>query len=420
MKRLTILLASIGLLLSSSAASAYTVDENTSIHTYISQGMLYTPDNPINGMKDVSFDVRGIGININHQYSDNLRFSGHVLARQKGEAAKGEPELPFLLADYTVSSSENSEFGIRVGRIKNQFGIYNASREVPNSRPGFYVPQSVYFESSFRDLMVSTDGINLYFNAINDLGVLNLNLYAGQKEVSKQAFENFVFQKEVTGDFEKTDTLGFKVDFTPNSLPNLSIGYSILNLKSHLEGMPSYDDTELAAAKLLLAADPKLSRIYITSFETDILLQLLSLQYDFGNWLFTTEYAKVDTEQSNITVLYDTRKGHKYESEGYYFQLEYLGWDNFTAFVRYDYQELGKGSKEELQYNPSGRFPAEIYSYGESFAVGGRWYIQPELTLSAQYARTEGISWLPRTEGYTPNDYQKTWDVLAFRLTYEF
>jgi len=407
-------------LLLPTVSSAYELNDKVLVNTYISQGMLYTPDNPFSGMEDISFAVRGIGINGNYQYSDVLRFSGHILAKQAGEASDGEPSLHFLLADYTMHSSNNIEFGVRIGRIQNQFGIYNATRYVPNSQPGIKVPQSVYFDTSFKELMMSTDGVNLYLNTVTDMGVFDLNVYAGERAVVGDAFEYFVFKRQTPGDFKRTDTLGLKLDFSPSSQPNLQLAYSALNLRSSLEDTKDFSAQEIADAKLAIQADPRSAREFITNFDTDILLQLVSLQYGFDNWLFTTEYAWVNTKQSNIAVLYDDKHSHEYNSEGYYFQLEYLGWEKVTLFTRLDYQYLDKGTTEELKINPAGRFPNELFSYGESATIGFRWYILPDLTLSAQLSENRGVSCLPKTEDLTPNDYKENWTWAAMRLTYEF
>ena len=76
----------------------------------------------------------------------NLQFSVQGLSRTAGEGSPGNIRLDYGFIDYTFSNQENSQFGIRLGRMKNPLGFYNDTRDVPFTRPSILLPQSIYFD----------------------------------------------------------------------------------------------------------------------------------------------------------------------------------------------------------------------------------------------------------------------------------
>ncbi|MEA3405723.1 MAG: hypothetical protein U9R28_08295 [Pseudomonadota bacterium] len=410
----------IGFITPSSMAYAYDVNEQFSVNGYMSQGVMYTPDNTFLGMDDISFDVRGLGLNANYEVNDRLRLSGHVLVKKAGDVMDGDPKLHFLLADYLFHTSAEGDLGVRLGRVQNQYGIYNATRFVPNTRPGIIVPSSVYYDASFRELMMSTDGVNLYGRTNNDLGSFELNVYAGTREVENEAFELFIFKKKTPGDFKESAIRGLKLDFIPNSEHDLVFNYSMVNFNSDLENTPTFTEDQITAAQSLIADDPRIRSNYVTSFDTDILIHLFSMQYGVDNWLLTAEYARAHSEFTDVEILYDEKPSQSFDSEAYYLQAEYLGWHDVTVYARLDYMYLDTDDRDGQTAYSEGRLPVNYMSYGRGQTIGVRWFILPDLTLSAQYSLNEGTAWLPPSPGVKPAQFVENWSWSSVRLTYEF
>ena len=91
-----------------------------------------------------------------------LLFSGQVLARDAGATDDGKPRLDYAFADYDFLSGRGVDAGVRLGRVKNAFGLYNDARDVVSTRPGVIMP-STYFEASgARALLFSSDGVQPY------------------------------------------------------------------------------------------------------------------------------------------------------------------------------------------------------------------------------------------------------------------
>lgn len=58
---------------------------------------------------------------------------------------------------------EHGKLGVRLGRVKNPFALYNETRDVIWTRPGVLLPQSIYFDAlALRQPEISSDGGILY------------------------------------------------------------------------------------------------------------------------------------------------------------------------------------------------------------------------------------------------------------------
>ena len=108
-----------------------------------------------------SFDFREIGLNASMRPLTNLQFSVQGLSRTAGKGSPGNIRLDYGFIDYTYFHRENSQLGIRLGRMKNPLGFYNDTRDVPFTRPSILLPQSIYFDRT-RKLAIAADGVHLY------------------------------------------------------------------------------------------------------------------------------------------------------------------------------------------------------------------------------------------------------------------
>ena len=145
---------------------------NLQIHGFASQGWLKSTDNNVFGQSSSSsgsFDFREIGLNASMRPLSNLQFSVQGLSRTAGEGSPGNIRLDYGFIDYTFSNQENSQFGIRLGRMKNPLGFYNDTRDVPFTRPSILLPQSIYFDRT-RKLAIAADGAHLYGEYRSDYG----------------------------------------------------------------------------------------------------------------------------------------------------------------------------------------------------------------------------------------------------------
>ena len=133
-----------------SSVLGFEIFDGFHIHGFLSQGYFYTSDNNLFGSSERggSLDFTEIGVNASWLPLPNLQLAAQLLSRRagEGEGHQGEIELDFGLADYTVVASLDSRLGVRLGRVRLPFGIYNDTRDMPFARPSILLPQSIYFE----------------------------------------------------------------------------------------------------------------------------------------------------------------------------------------------------------------------------------------------------------------------------------
>jgi hypothetical protein len=94
--------------------------------------------------------------------------------------------LDYGIIDWTALSSEAGRGGIRLGRIKTAYGLYNTTRDVPFTRPSIILPQSIYFDRT-RNLTVSADGAEIYLDRYGEAGTLSASFAVGQPQTDSDA-----------------------------------------------------------------------------------------------------------------------------------------------------------------------------------------------------------------------------------------
>ncbi len=399
--------------------SASVFADDLQFHGYISQAMISSEDNPFYVSETrTHFNFREIGLNSSWQISDELRAAGQLLSCKAGDLDDGDPRVDFLLLDYSLSVTDDSISGVRLGRVKSPYGIYNTTRDVPHARPGVIVPQSVYFEA-YWDTLLSVDGVDLYLNSRNSLGDISFDLYAGETQLDNAAIEYQVYQKDVAGEFRDVEKLGLKLGLVPKNQPNLTIALTFLNVSIDLQDAPSFTATEQLAADAILAADPRAYTDYITSQHVDSLLTLISLQYNLQSWVLTGEYLDINSNISSLEVLHQAVPSYDATSRAYYFQAEWLGWEQFTLYVRHEnlyYNENDKDGKEfasRTRANP-------VSQYNKTKTIGVRWYYTTNLSLTGEYSHNHGSAYINDSDIIDYSQIKESRDLLVLQLSYHF
>ncbi len=386
---------------------------------YASQAFVSSQDNPY-FQEDAgdSFDFREIGINFSWQASARLRFSAQAISRKIGDLENGSPKLDYALVDYQFWVQGGTTFGVRAGRVKNKYGFYNNTRDVPHARPGVFAPPSVYFET-FRDPLLSVDGINLYFSGSNHLGDLSINGFWGKTDLKSEVVEVQVYAEDIQGSFEEADIVGFNVSFVPAGWHELNLGYSFLGASMELENTQTFTPEEQFLAAMDLANNPQNAIRYVTSTKISPDLHLLSLQYSKNQWVFTGEYLLTQIDFSDFEVLHQPADSEEFELQGYYLQAEWLAHSKLSTYARF----------EDLIYNVDDRRGEDfaqltggnpVTQYTQSYTLGARWYFTPDLSLTGEFSRNKGTAFI---NGPRDIDYQslvEDWDLFVLQLSYHF
>src|SRR5690242_13251423 len=271
--------------------------QNLQIHGFASQSWLKSSDNNVFGKSSSdsgSIDFRELGLNASMLPLTNVQISAQMMSRPAGAGGPGNIRLDYGFVDYTFFTRETSQVGIRLGRMKTPLGFYNATRDVPFTRPSILLPQSIYFDRT-RKLALAADGAHLYGEYRSNMG--NISFQAG------------AVRPLVRGAETEVALLGSGVPghLVPDVLYTGRINYELD------EGRLRF---ALSASQLNIGYDPAASdKLHAGHIRFTPLI--FSAQYNAERWSLTSEYALRHFEYKNFGV---APLNLNFFGESYYFQ----------------------------------------------------------------------------------------------------
>lgn len=141
MKRL-LMTGALGLVLGAIPAAAQSLEDlNIQVHGYATQGLLYTSQNNIltTNSSDGSPAWTEAVVNISAQPIPKLRVGVQGRYFLLGNIGN-QISLDWAQADYKV----NDKFGVRFGKVKVPWGLYNDTQDIDPSYMWSLLPQGVY------------------------------------------------------------------------------------------------------------------------------------------------------------------------------------------------------------------------------------------------------------------------------------
>jgi hypothetical protein len=159
------------------APVAYGDDERPlQVHAFVSQGFIATTSNNyLASSEDGSFEFSEVGINFTKSLSDRLRMGMQLFAQDLGPTGNYGVKADWFYLDYRW----RDWLGIRAGRTKLPYGLYNEINDVDAARVPILLPQSIYPISS-RNFLLAQTGVEVYgFLPFGLTGGLDYRLYAG-------------------------------------------------------------------------------------------------------------------------------------------------------------------------------------------------------------------------------------------------
>jgi len=112
------------------------------VHAYVSQGFLFSSNNNYLSMKssDGSLQWTDAAVNISDSLADNLRVGIQLHMYQLGEFGSSNVQVDWASGDYRV----NDNFGIRAGKVKTVWGLFNDSQDIDAVFLWILLPQGSY------------------------------------------------------------------------------------------------------------------------------------------------------------------------------------------------------------------------------------------------------------------------------------
>lgn len=145
-------------------------------HAFLSQGLLKTTANDYLAKSKLgSFNFTEAGINFTKQLTDDLRMGVQLFARNLGATGNFNAKMDWFYLDYHWSDL----LGLRFGRVKLPFGLYNDISDIDAARGPVLLPQSVYPIQN-RDYLLAQSGMEIYgYSGSGPAGALDYRLYGG-------------------------------------------------------------------------------------------------------------------------------------------------------------------------------------------------------------------------------------------------
>jgi hypothetical protein len=146
------------------------------VHGFVSQGfVLSSGNNYLTESKRGSFEFNEAGINFSKGLGDRLRVGLQFFARDLGAVGNYVPRLDWFNLDYRFADW----LGVRAGRLKAPFGLYNEINDIDSARVPVLLPQSVYPILN-RDILLAQTGGEVYgYVRMKPAGALEYRLYGG-------------------------------------------------------------------------------------------------------------------------------------------------------------------------------------------------------------------------------------------------
>lgn len=368
-------------------------DGKLQIHGFATQGIVSSTDNHFYGDSDnsISFNFREIGINASYRPRPDLQFSSQVIQLDAGSVNESGLLLDYALVDYTIYTNEATQLGVRLGRVKNPFGLYTPTRDVAFTRPSIILPQSIYFDKA-RSIALSSDGAGVYFNRESGLGAINVDMVVGKANVDRGSEATFI-RKDEPGEMksDKPSRLMRIMYTTPND--RLRLAFTAANIDLNYKEASHEVDPNL-----FVHLDPK----------------IISAQYSHEKWELTAEYTQM---KSSITRNFAPNFSNVIE--GYYVQGSYQLTPSLQAVVRYDASFNNKSDRDGKKLSATTGLPSHMF-FAKDWMLGLRYDVTPTFMVRGEWHRIDGTGWLSSLDNPNPREMERKWDMLMFMGSWRF
>ena len=370
--------------------------DGVQVHAFVSQGFVKTTENDyLAESKRGSFEFTEVGINFTTNLSPQLRVGMQLFAHDLGPLGNYAPTFDWYHLDYHF----RDWLGIRAGRVKIPFGLYNDSADIDAARVPILLPQSIY-PIDHRDYLLAQTGGELYGTIpLGPVGGLEYRGYGGTLDLKAPANPS---PGITVSDLEIPYVYGGRVTWlTPLEGLVASGSYQALRFDWHYNVIP-----ELVP---LLQMAQVLPANFTAPLEVQFRVKLwvASLEYQTGDLTLSAEYSrwigKFNSEAPTLLPPHTV-------NERYYGMASYRVLPWFTPGAYYSVYYPDRENRE----------PQEAY--------------QRDLALSLRFdinqywlAKVEG-HWMHGTAALDPalndgkalKDLEKDWGALLVKTTAYF
>jgi len=249
------------------------------VHGFVSQGFLLTSSNNyLAESSRGSFEFSELGLNFTLQPADRLRLGVQIFSQDLGPTGNYQARLDWYYIDYHWQDW----LGVRAGRVKLPFGLYNDTSDVDAARTAVLLPQSIYPAQNRNFLLAQTGGEIYGYKSLGRSGALDYRLYGGT------IFLDLGQQSPVSAftvlDLNVPYVAGGRLLWN-SPLDGLRLGGSLQFLRLDADLLPSGSTRSVA-------------------LNLPVMLWVASAEYVWRDFVFAAEYSRwrVRTESSDPSV----------------------------------------------------------------------------------------------------------------------
>jgi hypothetical protein len=349
------------------------------VHAFVSQGALKSVDNNYLVKSTAgSFELTEVGINFTSTLTDRLRVGLQLFGGGFGNR-RFTAKMDWFYLDYRW----RDWFGLRAGRVKLPFGLYNEVNDVDSARLPILLPGSVY-PAQNRDFLLAQTGGELYgYLRVGAAGAIDYRIYGGTIgiDLDTQTSNTLLFQN-----LRVPYVVGGRVLWeTP--LEGLRVGGSVQRLRLDIDAV-----TPAGSASLRVPA----------------LLWVGSADFTRSNLLLVAEYGRWHTSlESNNQALFPDQET---VSERYYALAAYrfTRWLQIGSYYAGYYRDVDlRHGRQNMLHDVAGTV---------RFDINPHWLVK----LEGHYMRgTAGLS-TPLNDNKMLTDLALDWALFLLKTTAYF
>jgi hypothetical protein len=367
------------------------------VHAFVSQGYLVSTDNNyLARSKNGSFEFTEAAINFSKSVTDDLRLGVQLFSRKVGPTGSYTPYFDWYFLDYHFADW----LGVRAGRTKIPFGLYNESNDIDAGHVPILLPQSLY-PSHHRDILLALTGGEIYGNLrLGTLGQLEYRAYGGTFSFDGAAAPN---PNVTITDVDVKYILGGRLMWlTP--LDGLQLGASFQKMRYDVDSVfdPAVQAVLVMAGLAPMGFDGKLE------LEFPIQLWVASAEYVVGDLLLAAEYGRwwADLQSSQPTLI----PSHGPTNERYYVMASYRFLPWFTPGVYYS------GRFEDVEHREGREKYSHDFAATLRFDLNAFWLLKLEAHLMRGTAALDQAL----NGGKELKDLEKNWALFLIKTTAYF
>jgi hypothetical protein len=365
------------------------------VHGFVSQGFLKTTDNDYLGhSKRGSFEFSEVGINLTKGLTDKLRVGVQLFARDVGRLGNLQPTFDWYYLDYRLEDW----LGIRIGRTKLPFGLYNETNDIDAARVPVLLPQSVYPIQN-RDFLLAQTGVELYgFLPLGAVGSLEYRGYGGTLFFDTSGTNSTA---GTIADLSVPYLIGGRLMWLP-PIQGLQLGGSLQALRLDFDFVPSSQTLQA------MQDQGQLPPGFTGTVESRIpaVLSVGSLEYAFDDFLFATEFSRWSVDVESNLLIADTHT----VSDRFYAMTSYRVKPWFTPGFYYSvfFPKSGdSNSRKDYQHD---------FALTTRFDVNEHWLVK----LEGHFMRgTAGLN-SAENDNIPQSALQRDWGLFIIKTTAYF